>query len=201
MSQQFENLLHRAEEAFEQSDYDRALLYLSLAARQAPEDEHVAVMVLLASLAMEAPDEAHAVAEFYTVARAVDGAHALSMAYTLIDSIENYEVYESAAQLAERFRQRSEEAGAISYDEFRQLVDENDDFKETFEKVIYSTRVVIADKGEFFAFIEELIDNGYTEMALAYIDSANAIFPSDRRLRQLLNKIAKRESVEAPGKE
>jgi hypothetical protein len=194
------SLLQRAESAFEQAAYDQALFHLSIASKKAPEDEGVEILVQLSALALEFAEEARAVYEFYQIARAVDGIHASSMARTLIESSENYEVYGSAAELAERFRQRSDESSAISYDEFRQLVDENDDFQEIFEKVIYSTRVVVADKGEFFAFIEELIDNGYTEMALAYIDSANTVFPSDLRLRQLLDKIARQESLEAPDK-
>lgn len=199
MGDSIKELMKRAEFAFEQEAYDQALFHLSLAMKRSPESEAAEVLIQLSALAMEFPEEARAVYEFYQIAREIDAAHASAMARALIESIENYEVYGSAAELAERFRSRSEERSAISYDEFRQLVDENDDFKEIFEKVIYSTRVVIADKGEFFAFIEELIDNGYTEMALAYIDSANAVFPSDLRLRQLLDKIARQEILETPG--
>lgn len=192
-------LLGRADGAFMRGAYEEAMTYLSLATKADPLDERVSIGLLLCSLGMDSAEEAQAVYEFYQVASAVDSTHAASMARTLIDSIENYEVYGSAAELAERFRERTESAYAISYDEFRQLVDENDDFKSTFEKVIYSTRVVISDKGEFFSFIEELIDNGYIDMALAYIDSANSVFPSDLRLRELLDKIASKEPLETPG--
>lgn len=193
--------LKKAEEAFARYDYESALLFYSLAAQERTGSDEVAVGAVLAAMAMETPEEAHAVFEFYTVARTLDPKNAEPMVTALIDSIEGHQVYESAADLARMLHERAEAENGISYEDFKRLVEENADFRSTFEKVIYSTRVVISDKGDFFDFVEGLIDNGYTEMALAYIDSANTVFPSDEKIRQLLNKISERESFEVSGKE
>ncbi|MGE4295647.1 MAG: hypothetical protein AB7E49_08100 [Campylobacterales bacterium] len=191
--------LKKAEEAFARYDYEAALLFYSLAGQERNASEAVSVGAVLASMAMETPEEAHAVFEFYNVARALDPKNAQALTQALIDSIENHHVYESAADLARMLHERAEAENGISYEDFKKLVEENADFRTTFEKVIYSTRVVISDKKDFFEFVEGLIDNGYTEMALAYIDSANAVFPSDEKIRALLNKISERESLEISG--
>ena len=193
--------LKKAEAAFSAYDYDASLLYYSLAGQERPGNADVAIGATLASMAAETPEEAHAVFEFFTVARSIDPQNAEPMAQALIDSIESHQVYESAAALAKKLHERAEAENGISYEDFKRLVEENADFRSTFEKVIYSTRVVISDKGDFFDFVEGLIDHGYTEMALAYIESANTVFPSDEKIRELLNKISERESFEVSGKE
>ena len=62
--------------------------------------------------------------------------------------------------------------------------------KQSLRRSFFSTKVVITQKNDFFDFVTRLIDNEYIDVALSYIDSANQVFPSDERLRELLNRIS-----------
>ena len=41
-----------------------------------------------------------------------------------------------------------------------------------------------------------MIDNGFAEMALTYLENALGIYPNDKLLRKLLKKLAKGKKIE-----
>jgi hypothetical protein len=61
---------------------------------------------------------------------------------------------------------------------------------------MFSTRVIITQKEDFIDFLDNLIENGFSEMALTYLESALGAFPTDKMLRKLLKKLAKGKKVE-----
>jgi hypothetical protein len=42
-----------------------------------------------------------------------------------------------------------------------------------------------------------LIDHGYKEMALGYLESALGVYPNDKQLRNLLRRLAKGTTLES----
>ena len=56
---------------------------------------------------------------------------------------------------------------------------------------MFSTKVIITEKEDFVDFLDKLIEHGYTDMALSYLESALGAYPSDEPLRKLLKKLAK----------
>jgi hypothetical protein len=98
---------------------------------------------------------------------------------------------------AEPLRDRLEQEDGILYDDFKAIIAQNDgDFKSVFEKIMFSTKVIISDKEDFLEFLDLLIENGYNEMALNYLENALSIYPTDMQLRTLLKKLAQRLDVE-----
>lgn len=189
-----------AVECFAEGRYDDALKYYSFAKEIKPEDRDIEVGVLLSSLAYDLEEEAQAIFEFFTASKEIDKANAHDMILSLITSVESG--YESMLDnISVSVDEFSETEDGISYKDFKNIVKEEDgDFKDIFKKVIFSTKVVITQKEDFFEFVETLIQNGYIEMALNYIDSANSIFPSDERIRDLLNLINQIEQLEITDK-
>jgi len=197
--QNFDRLLETAERYFTQRNYEQAFMFYALAKEEKPESPEVEVGILLTSLAGEQEEEAQAIFEFYSAARSTDESGAIQMVKTLIESVETG--LESAGEnMVIALEEQVEREDGIQYKDFQRLVREAHDFKEIFQKVIFSTKVIITQKNDFFSFVEALIDNGYIEMALGYIDSANNVFPSDLRIRELLEKIQRIEQRETPRK-
>lgn len=85
---------------------------------------------------------------------------------------------------------------AISYDEFMLLVSSSGDFKNTFENIMFSSRVVISKKDDLINFLDNLIKNGFVELGLSYLESAAQIFPDDKRIHTLIQEISQRQKNE-----
>jgi hypothetical protein len=97
---------------------------------------------------------------------------------------------------AQPLRDRIEYEDGILYSDFKNLLSEGADFKETFENIMFSTRVIITDKEDFIDFLDKLIENGFAEMALTYLENALSIYPSDKLLTKLLTKLAQGKIIE-----
>ena len=67
---------------------------------------------------------------------------------------------------------------------------------ETFENIMFSTRVIITKKEDFIDFLGKLVEHGFTEMALTYLESALNIYPSEKALVKLLEKLTQGELIE-----
>jgi len=76
------------------------------------------------------------------------------------------------------------------------VLDEGADFKETFENIMFSTKVIITEKEDFIDFLDKLIEHNFTEMALTYLENALAIYPTDILLMKLLKKLAQGKNIE-----
>jgi len=190
---------------FSQHHYEEALFHYGLAKEGAPEDPDIEIGILLTSLAQEMEEEAHALFEFYNVAKTSEELEAVELVKTLIDSVEqglsgSEEIGNDAIRPVVSLEEELEYENGIAYRDFKTIVSNSKNFSEAFRKVIFSTKVIISHKQDFFEFVENLIDNGYIDMALGYIDSANRIFPSDQKIRDLLNKISRLDRVEATDK-
>ena len=77
------------------------------------------------------------------------------------------------------------EADGITYDDFLTLVKEKGNFKEVFENIMFSTKVVITSKEDLIDFIIKLSENGFRDMALSYLDDMSNIFPQDQEILEL----------------
>jgi hypothetical protein len=82
------------------------------------------------------------------------------------------------------------------YSEFKEIVDDDGDFRRIFENIMFSTRVIITEKEDFVDFLDKLMENNYQEMAMSYLEGALAIHPNDKQLRKLLRRLAKGKIVE-----
>ena len=183
---------------FQQKAYREAMNYFAMARAEKGETPEIRIGILLCNLAVDMEAEAQALFEFYGVAKEVDRENAERLVEGLIESVESgMSPAGEMVTLSEEGTLEYEEG--ISYQDFKFLLEQGGSFSEVFQKVIFSTKVVISDKGDFFDFVENLIENGYVDMALGYIDSANKVFPSDTKIRDLLDKISRLQDVETPG--
>lgn len=175
------NYLKLARKAFRSGDFTTASALFSLSFDKQRQDAEIGV--LLCDLATTDDQMAFDLFDLYSTIKRFSR----SNAYKLVRSVVE-ESYQDTPVLI------PVEHG-INYQEFRDIM-ASDEFRGTFRDIIHSTKIVLSDKKELFSFLEELIENGHSKMALEYIDGVSSMFVGDKKVRELLEKIKKWKSVE-----
>jgi len=191
----FNNYIDTAEKLFTSRSYEKALFYYSLAREREPQSQDVRVGILLCDLAYEMESEAHSLFDYYVIAKKENSENAVELIEKIIFSIDGA-LNATAEILMPTLLDRIQYENAISYQDFQSIVEKRGEFKRAFEDIMFSTRVVISEKRDFISFLDDLVTNGFNEMALNYLESASAIFPSSKKIRDLFDKIHQKDLIE-----
>jgi len=138
---------------------------------------------------------AEALFDYYAILRNEDAQQADTVISEILETMDGT-LEQLAGLFSEGIGQRLEFVDGIMYSEFKELVTNENDFKRIFENIMFSTRVIITEKEDFVDFLDNLIDNGYKEMALSYLENALGVYPNDTQLRNLLRRLAKGDEIE-----
>ena len=162
-------------EAFHKREFSRALFYFSLALREDPNDKEARICAILADLAHEREEEALSLFEYYSMNQESSDEND-AILEEIIDSLEigPEKLFSFFEQQALEEHLLSEDG--ITYDDFMVLIDQKGGFKEAFEDIMFSTKVLISKKDDFINFLDQLIDNGYIEMSFHYLENAVSLF-------------------------
>jgi cobalamin biosynthesis Co2+ chelatase CbiK len=176
-------MLERAAMAFEASDFAAALRLYGEVLREFPQLSEAKIGVVLSDLAMHYPTEASALFDFYHTVKNEKGADIMIEA--LADAVMQTDVSAYDTVAAESI----EYTDGIRYSDFIRLVDESGSFKETFDAISFSTKVVITSKAEFIDFVTRLAHEGMIDTALRYLDASGALFGNDQEVLSLYGMI------------
>ncbi len=183
-----ETLLKRAEEAFLNGEFDRALQTYGELLSVDPEMEDARVGVYLSDLGIDNAEEAQALFDYYQVIKK-ERPNAVKIIDELIDSLR-----ETKVKLEELLLHSFEEADSVEgirYEDFTVLVEERGDFKKALEDVMFSTKVFITKKEEFVDFIHRLIEAQMYDTAASYLDNTAKQFGNDQEVLSLYDLIRK----------
>ncbi|PNV84076.1 MAG: hypothetical protein C0627_02675 [Sulfurimonas sp.] len=188
-------ILSQAKDSFSKSDYKNALEKFAAVLQNFPNSKEAYNGVILAEMALSGEGGAEALFDYYEILKEEDKEQADIIMSDILQNMDG-----SMERLSEVFaqpiRDRIELEDGILYKDFKALIDEGESFKETFENIMFSTRVIITQKEDFVDFLENLIEHGFAEMALSYLENALSVYPSDALLRKLLKKLAKGKKIE-----
>lgn len=184
-------ILHKKEgiKSFLKKDFKSALMHFSLALQKDPDNQELRTYIDLSQLATKRENEAMALFEFYTSSLKNELLEDQKDLERIIDSL-----YVGSEKMQDIFAKREldefilEEDG-ILYEDFLELVEASGDFRKTFENIMFSTKVIITDREDFIHFLNLLVDNDFIQMALNYLESAVSIFPIDKQLRAVANRV------------
>jgi len=182
-----EILLQRAEKAFLEGEYATALRSYGLILKDYPSLDEAKVGAYLSDLGEESAEEAQALFDYYQMIKD-ERKNAVEIIHSLINSLDTTK--ESIYELLDAPMEEQIEYGdGIRYNDFLELVKSRGSFKQTFEDIMFSTKVVITDKDEFIDFVTKLADEGFDEMALGYLDATASLFGNDQEVLALYNVV------------
>nr|WP_321267561.1 hypothetical protein [uncultured Sulfurimonas sp.] len=187
--------LSQAKEYFSKSDYKNALEKFAIVLQDFPNSKEAYNGVILSEMALSGEGGAEALFDYYEILKDEDKESADSIISDILQTMDGT-IEKLSEVFAEPIRNRLEYEDGILYHDFKAILDKGAGFKETFENIMFSTRVIITQKEDFIDFLENLIENDFTDMALSYLENALSVFPSDKLLRKLLKKLAESKKSE-----
>ena len=167
MSQKYKDI---AIKLFKRGKFDLAKMSFNIAYDISPSDEILA-FIELCEIAKSNPSEAISLFEIYFDPTQKDNSDTIA---EIIDIIQN------ASQESNMIL---ESQNAITYA----------DFKNIFESILFSTKIIITDKDELFELVNFLIDNGFIDIGLKYLESSVKMFMGDERVGEVLAKIRSKD--------
>ena len=188
--------LKEANEYFLAGQYTDALRDYSLILKDFPDSKEAYNGAILADMAMSGESAGEALFDYYTILRNEDAESADIIISEILETMDGT-MEQLSGLFEETIKQRLAYEDGIMYTEFKELVENESDFNRIFENIMFSTRVIITEKEDFVDFLDNLIDHGYKEMALSFLESALGVYPNDRQLRNLLRRLAKGKNIES----
>jgi tetratricopeptide (TPR) repeat protein len=183
-------ILKVAEMEFVNKDYKKAMQSYSKLLSYVPNQEEAKIGVMLCDIAMESKmeDHAQAIFDFYTITKSESNDDAFERTEEIIKSLDtNSMLYDSI--FSEILSNRQDQLDGLTYKEFKNIYEEKGDFKKTFESVMFSTKIVIDNKTDLLNFIQDLLANGYYDMALEYLEMASKVIKDDVRVQEIAEKL------------
>lgn len=188
--------LSRANEYFLAGKYTDAIREYSFALEANPSSKEAYNGVILTDMAISGESGAEALFDYYTILRGEDAQQADTIISEILETMDGT-LDQLGSMFDDTIKQRMAYEDGILYNEFKELVEDENDFNRIFENIMFSTRVIITEKEDFVDFLDNLIHHGYKEMALGYLENALGIYPNDKQLRNLLRRLAKGNSLES----
>lgn len=182
--------LSQAKEFFSKSEYKNALEKFAVVLQDFPNSKEAYNGVILSEMALSGEGGAEALFDYYEILKDEDKESADNIMRDILQTMDG--TTDKLSEIfAEPLREKLEFEDGILYQDFKAILDKGAGFKETFENIMFSTRVIITQKEDFIDFLENLIEHGFAEMALTYLENALSVYPNDELLRKLLKKLAK----------
>lgn len=188
--------LNKANEYFLAGQYSDAIREYSFALEANPLSKEAYNGAILSDMAISGENGAEALFDYYAILRGEDAQQADVVISEILETMDGT-LEQLSTLFDDTMKQRMAYEDGIMYKEFKELVQDENDFNRIFENIMFSTRVIITEKEDFVDFLDNLIDHGYKEMALGYLESALGVYPNDKQLRNLLRRLAKGNSLES----
>jgi len=188
MSKKTKKILERAENYFYSGEYEEALRIYGILLKDFPDLKEARIGAILSDIANENDEEAQALFEYYQVLRKENSEDAEKIIEDMIDSLDNA-LEKISSILDGMLFGRDEYANGISYDDFKELVNQRGSFKRAFEDIMFSTRVIITDKDDLLDFLQELVNNGFSEVAMRYIEGVAIAYPGEEKIQDIIKKM------------
>ncbi len=186
--------LSLAKRSFSQEKFKDAMNQFGEVLEKFPNSKEAYNGVILSEMAMSGEGGAKALFDYYEILKEEDKESADVIMGDILQNMDG-----SLEKLSEAFaqplRDRLEYEDGILYDDFKAIINNGESFKETFENIMFSTRVIITKKEDFLDFLNNLIDHDFEEMALTYLENALSVYPGDELLRKLLKKLSNKGNI------
>ena len=183
-----EKSLECAENYFYSGKYDEAMRIYGLLLRDFPDLQEARIGAILSDIANESDEEAQALFEYYQVLKSEDSENAEKIIEDMIASLDDA-LEKISALLDGTFLGKDEYVNGIGYEDFKELVKQRGSFRRAFEDIMFSTHVIITEKNDLLEFLQQLVNNGFNDVAMRYIEGVVAAHPTDVKIQDIIKKM------------
>ncbi|CAM3625145.1 MULTISPECIES: hypothetical protein [Helicobacter] len=198
MTKDFIYFKNKAKLAFRKRQYSRVLEILSCANvflenLNAKQSLYFTMLCMLSDMALEYEDEARALFEYYQV---IHNKNNLEAEEIVLEMIENFDKNLYALNLAIWSLQEAEidKNDGILYEDF-EVHSAKVGFKEAFEDLMFSSKIIFTNKNEFLFFVRNLVKFGFEDIAINYFENAGNLLFYDKDFMRLYRKILQNKKV------
>lgn len=181
-------LLNKANVYFLDKEYDKALFTYSQLSSAFPSKKEYKLYAIFCDIASENEDKALSLYDYFAVAKEENLEEAILYIEDLIQAYDG-DIDKMMDMLKGVTDSTVESLDAIKYDDFKRLIIARGSFRIAFEDIMFSTKVAIENKEDFFDFVASLIDNGFNTTAYSYLDGFNEYFSYDKKIEELYKKL------------
>ena len=187
-------ILSQAKESFSSSQYENAMNQFAQVLQSYPNSKEALNGVILSEMAMSGEGGAEALFDYYEILRDENREEADTIINDILQNMDTT-LEKISETLAQPFLDQIEYEDGILYKDFKLMIDNGCEFKETFENIMFSTKVIITSKADFLDFLDNLIEHNFEKVALSYLENAITNYPTDELLQKLLVKLSNKGKI------
>ena len=182
-------ILTKAKDSFLKSNYKDALDNFAQVLQNYPNSKEAYNGAILSEMAMSGEGGAEALFDYYEILREEDEESADIIIDEILQNLDGA-LEKLGEVLSEPLKNKLVYEDGILYQDFKMIIDDGKDFRETFENIMFSTKIIITEKDDFLDFLDSLIEHQFYEMAFSYLENALKVYPNDTKLIELLDKLS-----------
>ncbi|XOB62926.1 hypothetical protein ACMC56_03770 [Campylobacterota bacterium DY0563] len=181
-------LLNEANKYFMDKQYEKALFIYSQLSSTFPENKEYPIYALFCDIASEDEEKAQSLFDYFAVAKNENIDDAIAYVEDVVNAYDG-DVDKMMEILEELTSSTVDSLDAIRYEDFKRLIISRGSFRIAFEDIMFSTKVAIETKEDFFDFVDKLIENDFNNTAYSYLDGFNDYFSYDSKIEELYKKL------------
>ena len=185
-------LLNEANSFFTQRKFEKALFLYSQLSSEFPDNKEYQIYALFCDVASEDEEKAMSLYDYFVVVKDENLEVAIRYVEDVINAYDG-DIDKMMEILKEVSSSTIESLDAIRYEDFKKLIESRGSFRIAFEDIMFSTKVAIENKDDFFDFVTKLIDNDFNSTAYTYLDGFNEYFSYDQEIEKLYKKLEEKK--------
>ncbi|MCP4969977.1 MAG: hypothetical protein GY932_05205 [Arcobacter sp.] len=185
-------LLDEANTFFIERKFDKALFIYSQLSSNFPDNKEYPIYALFCDIASEDVDKAISLYDYFSLVKEENIEEAITYVEDVVHAYDG-DVDKMMEMLQDLSNSNVDTLDAIKYADFKVLIKSRGSFRIAFEDIMFSTKVAIESKEDFFDFVEKLIENDFNTTAYSYLDGFNEYFSYDTKIEELYKKLEKKQ--------
>lgn len=187
-----DRLLNEANSFFTQRKFEKALFLYSQLSSNFPQNKEYPIYALFCDIASEDEEKAVSLYDYFSIVKDENLEEAIRYVEDVINDYDG-DIDKMMEILKELSTSTVESLDAIRYEDFKKLIESRGSFRIAFEDIMFSTKVAIENKDDFFDFVTKLIDNDFNSTAYTYLDGFNEYFSYDKEIEKLYKKLEEKK--------
>ncbi|AXH11615.1 hypothetical protein [Halarcobacter bivalviorum] len=185
-------LFNEANRYFLDKNFEKALFIYSQLSSNFPENKEYPIYALFCDIASEDEQKAMSLYDYFSIAKDENIEEAIAYVEDVINAYDG-DMDKMMEILKDLSSSTIDSLDAIKYEDFKRLIESRGSFRIAFEDIMFSTKVAIESKEDFFDFVDKLIENDFNSTAYSYLDGFNEYFSYDSKIEELYKKLEEKK--------